>query len=112
MAACTTLREHRGDGHIAILMAEQVSPVQAHLIKLASGESAETPLRSSRSFADDEWAAVPRPAVYRAADGWTASHSLPKAAARTHGSSNAQFSVAALPWHGLAPRAPPNWKHS
>lgn len=56
--ACTTLREHRGDGHIAILMAEQVSPAQAHLIKVTNGESDETTLRSSRSFSADEWTAA------------------------------------------------------
>ena len=37
--AATTLREHRGDGHIAALVARGISPVASHLIKAAAGES-------------------------------------------------------------------------
>lgn len=55
--ACTTLREHRGDGHNAVLMAERVSPVEAHLIKLAASESEPDTLRSSRQHSDTAWAA-------------------------------------------------------
>jgi hypothetical protein len=38
--ATTTLREHRGDGHIAVLLARGVSPVQAHLNRVGGGDLA------------------------------------------------------------------------
>ncbi|MFP5220581.1 MAG: SCO6745 family protein [Actinomycetes bacterium] len=54
--ATTTLREHRGDGHVAALVAADVSPVEAHLLKVAGGESPEDALRVGRDWTDDEWA--------------------------------------------------------
>src|SRR5947208_2709839 len=53
--ATTTLREHRGDGHIAVLLARGVSPVQAHLIKAAAGEADPAVLRESRRWSADAW---------------------------------------------------------
>ena len=55
--AATTLREHRGDGHIAVLVARGISPVQAHLLKARSGESDEPTLQSARAWPEQEWAA-------------------------------------------------------
>ena len=54
--ATTTLREHRGDGHVATLVAAGVSPVESHLLKVAAGESPEESLRLGRSWREDEWA--------------------------------------------------------
>jgi hypothetical protein len=55
--ATTTLREHRGDGHVATLVALGVSPVEAQLLKVAAGESEERSLRLGRAWDDEQWAA-------------------------------------------------------
>jgi hypothetical protein len=52
---CTTLREHRGDGHLAVLTAEGVGGCESHLLAIASrGEGADL-LRASRGWADQDW---------------------------------------------------------
>lgn len=53
--ATATLREHRGDGHIAALVAHGVSPAEAHQLKIAAGESDADALRVGRGFPDDAW---------------------------------------------------------
>jgi 3-hydroxyisobutyrate dehydrogenase len=54
--AATVLREHRGEGHNAVLVSRGIAPIEAHLIKCASAESDEPGLRAARAFDDDEWA--------------------------------------------------------
>jgi hypothetical protein len=66
--ATTTLREHRGDGHVATLVAYGVSPVESHLLKVAAGESPEESLRLGRSWREEEWAEGARRLLER---GWT-----------------------------------------
>ncbi len=56
--ACTVLREHRGDGHVAALLAYGISPVEAHVLKVAAGEAAEEALRPYRGWTEDEWEAA------------------------------------------------------
>ncbi len=53
--ACTTLREHRGDGHVAALVVHGLSGVQAHV--LAAGTKAIPPdvLRDNRGWSEAEW---------------------------------------------------------
>ena len=53
--AATTLREHRGDGHVAALVAHGVPPIQAHLLKVAAGETDLTRLRVARPWRDEDW---------------------------------------------------------
>ena len=53
--AATTLREHRGDGHNAALVAAGVTPVQAHWLKIAAGESEDQTLAASRGWPDETW---------------------------------------------------------
>jgi hypothetical protein len=53
--AATTLREHRGDGHNAVLIAAGVGPVHAHLLKEAAGETDSPTLRASRNWPSDAW---------------------------------------------------------
>lgn len=53
--AATTLREHRGDGHIAVLVGRDISPAQAHVLKAAAGEADGDVLRDGRGFPTDEW---------------------------------------------------------
>ena len=56
--AATTLREHRGDGHVAVLVARGIGPVHAHLLKLASGGIDHDMLRQSRRWSDQDWTAA------------------------------------------------------
>lgn len=53
--ATTTLREHRGDGHVACLLAAGVSPVGGHILKIAAGEADSDLLRAARGWPDDIW---------------------------------------------------------
>jgi hypothetical protein len=53
--AATTLREHRGDGHNAALVAADVSPVQAHWLKIAAGDTDAQTLSISRGWPEDTW---------------------------------------------------------
>jgi hypothetical protein len=53
--ATTVLREHRGDGHNAVLVARGIGPVAAHLLKVAADESDADMLKVGRGFTDDEW---------------------------------------------------------
>ena len=41
LAGDATLREHRGDGHIAVLVARGIRPAEAHLLKSGAGDSDE-----------------------------------------------------------------------
>jgi len=54
--AITLLREYRGDGHIAALVAEGVGGCQALVIHGATGDVPNAVLQSSRAWPDDEWA--------------------------------------------------------
>jgi helix-turn-helix protein len=56
--ATAVLREHRGDGHNAVLVSRGIGPAQAHLLKAGAGESPEDVLRTGRGFPDDEWEAA------------------------------------------------------
>ena len=53
--AATTLREHRGDGHNAALVAADVTPVQAHWLKIAAGDTDAQTLTISRGWPDETW---------------------------------------------------------
>lgn len=65
--AVTTLREHRGDGHNAALVAAGVGPVHAHLLKEASNETESDVLRTGRDWDDEHWSAAAAALRYR---GW------------------------------------------
>lgn len=56
--AQTLLREFRGDGHIACLVAEGLTGVEALVTHAASGEITADALRTSRRWSDDEWSAA------------------------------------------------------
>jgi hypothetical protein len=53
--SATTLREHRGDGHNAALVAADVTPVQAHWLKIAAGETDAQTLTIGRGWPDEAW---------------------------------------------------------
>jgi hypothetical protein len=53
--ACTTLREHRGDGHVAALLVHGIEGIDAHLLAAATtGVPAEV-LRDNRGWSEDDW---------------------------------------------------------
>ena len=52
------LREFRGDGHVALLVGEDLSGVEALVVHEATGEIPAPVLRLSRAWPDDEWAAA------------------------------------------------------
>ncbi|POX50615.1 hypothetical protein [Streptomyces sp. Ru72] len=53
--AATTLREHRGDGHVAVLVSRGIGPVEAMVLKAASGESDGALLREGRKWDSATW---------------------------------------------------------
>lgn len=55
--ALTLLREHRGDGHVSVLVAAEVSPLEALVLHEASGMVPPGFLQASRSWSDAEWEA-------------------------------------------------------
>ena len=54
--AQTLLREFRGDGHIAAMVTQGLSGLQALVIHAATGVITRAALQSSRSWSDEEWA--------------------------------------------------------
>lgn len=55
--ATTVLREHRGDGHVAALVAAGIGPVEAMHLKAAAGESVGEHLRLGRAWDEQSWQA-------------------------------------------------------
>jgi hypothetical protein len=53
--ALTTMREHRGDGHVDRLVDAGVSPSEALVLQAATGRSPEEGLRSHRGWSAEEW---------------------------------------------------------
>lgn len=51
----TVLREHRGDGHIAVLTDSGIAPCEALVLHAASGEVPRRALQQTRQWGDDEW---------------------------------------------------------
>ncbi|MCZ0208471.1 hypothetical protein OZK63_23985 [Streptomyces sp. UMAF16] len=56
--ALATLREHRGDSHVAVLVGLGLGPVEAMVLKAAAGESDGDFLRETRKWPKEEWAAA------------------------------------------------------
>ncbi|MEW2160362.1 hypothetical protein AB0950_34605 [Streptomyces sp. NPDC007189] len=54
----TTLREHRGDSHVAVLVAHGLGPVEAMILKAAAGESDGVLLRETRKWEQADWDAA------------------------------------------------------
>ena len=53
--AATLLREHRGDGHVALLMSERIGGCEAHVMLVASGASTAEMQRAYRGWSETEW---------------------------------------------------------
>jgi Helix-turn-helix family len=56
----TTLREHRGDGHIAALVSEGISGLEAHLLQVAAGRFPDALIRQVRGWPAEDWATAAR----------------------------------------------------
>ncbi|WP_030565652.1 SCO6745 family protein [Streptomyces aureocirculatus] len=56
--AATTLREHRGDGHVAVLTAEGLNGCEAHVLFAACEEVPATLLRDNRGWSAQDWQAA------------------------------------------------------
>jgi hypothetical protein len=56
--AATMLREHRGDGHVAALVAAGLDGCEAHLTLVGAGTVPASELQPNRGWTDDEWAAA------------------------------------------------------
>ncbi len=54
--ATTSLREHRGDGHVACLTAEGVGSCEAHVLFSATEGTPPELLQQSRGWSREEWA--------------------------------------------------------
>ncbi|MGV1007231.1 MAG: SCO6745 family protein [Dermatophilaceae bacterium] len=63
--ATTTLREHRGDGHVAVLVARGIAPLEAHLLKSRSGDSDEASLKRARGWPEEAWAGAEAQLTHR-----------------------------------------------
>ena len=53
--ACTTLREHRGDGHVIALVTHGVRGIEAHLLAAGTKGVAPEILRDNRGWSEDDW---------------------------------------------------------
>jgi hypothetical protein len=56
--ACTLLREHRGDGHVAALTAAGLDGCEAHVTVTATGAVPRETLQTNRKWSDEDWAAA------------------------------------------------------
>jgi hypothetical protein len=65
--AATLLREFRGDGHIAVLVEQDIDPSEVLVIHAAFGPVSRRALQMSRQWSDDEWAEAQQRLVAR---GW------------------------------------------
>jgi helix-turn-helix protein len=53
--ACTTLREHRGDGHVAALVAHGIDGLGAHLLASGTLGVPREVLRDNRGWSESQW---------------------------------------------------------
>src|SRR2546421_375581 len=56
--ALGAIREHRGDGHVACLVANQIDPCESLVLQAATGRSDTDALRTRRGWSDNEWHAA------------------------------------------------------
>jgi hypothetical protein len=53
--ACTALREHRGDGHVAALLSHGISGLAAHLLAAGAAAIPVETLRDNRGWSERDW---------------------------------------------------------
>src|SRR5581483_3583279 len=98
--ALSLLREYRGDGHIAAMVTEGVTGLEALVLHAASGEVPRQALQSTRAWGDDDWDG----AVARLHDrGWVTPEGEFTDAGRAHRQrvEDATDQLAMAPWEQL-----------
>jgi hypothetical protein len=75
--ALGAMREHRGDGHVACLVANQVDPCESLVMQAATGRSERESLRVNRGWSDEEWRTA---AMHLRERGWLDDEERPTAA--------------------------------
>jgi hypothetical protein len=55
---CTTMREHRGDGHVTALRRARLDGCEAHVLFAADADIPAERLRESRGWTEEEWGAA------------------------------------------------------
>jgi hypothetical protein len=53
--ACSVLREHRGDGHIAALINFDLDGCESHVLKTGAGELDKSQIQPARGWTDAQW---------------------------------------------------------
>jgi hypothetical protein len=96
--AQTILREQRGDGHVAALVAADVDPLEALVLFSAAREVPAEQMQSARGWTPDEWAAAEARLAARDLDGAAGAALYAEIEARTD-------AAADRPWRALGPRA-------
>ena len=79
--ALTLLREFRGDDHIACLVEQEISGLEALVIHAATGEVPRAALQSTRARSDEEWALATDRLIDR---GWLNTDGTATEAGRSH----------------------------
>ncbi|WP_327312493.1 SCO6745 family protein [Streptomyces sp. NBC_01235] len=108
--AVTTLREHRGDGHVAVLVGRRLGPVEAMVLKCAAGESDAEFQRQTRKWGIEPWRSAEAELRER---GWldTDGH-LTEAGVAAHEEVEADTDAAAAsPWTALGADATARLAH-
>ncbi|MEO6628468.1 MAG: hypothetical protein ABIP03_07840 [Aquihabitans sp.] len=100
--AATLLREHRGDGHVAALLANGIDGVEAHVLFVGSGRVTRELMQGARSWSDEEWDdAVRRLAVRGLVEGGQLTGSGRELRDRIEAVTD---DLAAEPWHRIGER--------
>jgi hypothetical protein len=97
----TLLREYRGDGHVAALLVEGLSGLEAAVLHVGSGESwTRKPLQKTRGYGDEEWDAVVAELTAR---GWLQDDATLSEVGRVHRQrvEDATDRLALAPWEAL-----------
>jgi hypothetical protein len=99
--AATVLREHRGDGHVAALMAAGLDPVESLVSHAAMGAAPEE-VFASRQWTPAEWAAARERLAER---GWLAADGTATELGRRERTAVEHLTdrLAAGPWQALGP---------
>lgn len=101
--AATTLREHRGDGHIAALVAADIGPLEVLALRCGRDLSREA-MQPARGWTDEEWAAAQARLVRR---GWLdgEGRATEQGCAAFDAAEAATNVAAEAPWAALGPTA-------
>ena len=97
--ALTTLREHRGDGHVIALAQREIGGVAAHVLAAAAGRSSREWLQKARGWDDEAWDAAAEDLAGR---GWLADGGLSPEGLTMVAATEADTDRLALgPWRAL-----------